>query len=114
MHPRYNHQKEYIVETVWPISDWSIDKMRNWLPILWEMTKPAILERLASGRFSITISEGKNRQIRRMVEKVWSKVKKLKRIRVENILLWNLQEWEYKALSRSEKQELFKILWLEN
>ncbi len=110
MHPRYNHEKEYMVETFWPISDSSLEKMRNGLFILWSYTKKAKVERHASGRFSIVISEWRNRQIRRMVEKVWWIVKKLKRIRIENILLWNMKEWEYKALTKKEKDELFKKL----
>jgi len=110
MHPRYNHEKEYIVETFWPISDDALEKMRNWVFILWSYTKKAKIERISSWKFFITISEWKNRQIRRMVEKVWYKVKKLKRIRIENIKLWNLKEWQYKPLTKSEKDWLFKIL----
>jgi pseudouridine synthase len=110
MHPRYNHEKEYIVETFGPISDSSLEKMRNGLFILWSYTKKAKVERLASGKFTITISEWRNRQIRRMVEKIGSEVKKLKRIRIENIELWNMKEWEYKALTKKEIDELFKRL----
>jgi len=110
MHPRYNHQKEYIVETFGPIMDGALEKMRNGLSILGSMTKKAKVERISTGRFAITISEGKNRQIRRMVEKVGSEVKNLKRIRIENIELWNLKEWEYTALTKWEKDELFKRL----
>lgn len=110
MHPRYNHEKEYVVETFWPISDSSLEKMRNGLFILGSYTKKALVERIASGKFTITISEWRNRQIRRMVEKVWSEVKKLKRIRIENIEIGNLKEWEYKALTKKEKDELFKRL----
>lgn len=112
MHPRYNHSKEYIVETFWPISDQSLQQMRNWIFILWSYTKKALINRISSWKFSITISEWRNRQIRRMVEKVWAEVKKLKRIRIENILLWDLKEWEYKALTTKELNELFKILWI--
>lgn len=110
MHPRYNHEKEYIVETFGPISDVSLEKMRNGLFILGSYTKKARVERVSSGKFTITISEWRNRQIRRMVEKVWSIVKKLKRIRIENIELWNLKEWDYKELTKKEKDELFKRL----
>lgn len=113
MHPRYNHQKEYVVETFWPISDSQLEKMRNWIFILWSYTKKALIKRLSSWTFSIIISEWKNRQIRRMVESVWNEVKKLKRIRIENIELWNLDFWEYKELTKNEKNELFKRLWLE-
>lgn len=110
MHPRYNHEKEYIVETFWPISDMDLEKMRNWLFILWSYTKKAKIERISSWKFYITISEWRNRQIRRMVEKVWSEVKKLKRIRIENIHLWDLKEWTYKELSKLEVKELFERL----
>jgi len=48
-----------------------------------------------------------------MVEKVWFQVKKLKRIRIENIKLWDLKEWEYKILSDKEKKDLFKKIWIE-
>lgn len=110
MHPRYNHEKEYVVETFWPISEGNLEKMRNGLFILGSYTKKAKIERLSSWKFSITISEWRNRQIRRMVEKVGSIVKKLKRIRIENIELWNMKEWDYKALTQKEKDELFKRL----
>lgn len=112
MHPRYDHNKEYMVETFWPISDESLKKMSDWLFILWSMTKKAKVERISSWKFYITISEWRNRQIRRMVEKVWSMVKKLRRIRIENIELWNLKVWEYKPLSKKELDELFNILWI--
>ena len=81
MHPRYNHEKEYVVETFWSIDDKALDDMRNGLFILWSYTKKATINRISSGKFSIVITEWRNRQIRRMVEKVWSRVKKLKRIR---------------------------------
>jgi len=110
MHPRYNHEKEYLVETFGPIWDNELEKMRNGLFILWSYTKKAKVERVSSWKFTITISEWRNRQIRRMVKKVWSEVKKLKRIRIENIKLWNLKEWEYKELTKKEKDELFKRL----
>lgn len=112
MHPKYEHEKEYIVETFWSIDDKSLDEMRNWLFILWSYTKKAKIERLSSWKFSIIITEWRNRQIRRMVEKVWSRVKKLKRIRIENIELWNLDFWQYKHLSNFEITKLFDKLWI--
>ena len=112
MHPKYEHSKEYIVETFWWINDEQLDLLKNWLTILWSLTKKALVKRLAAGKFSIIITEWKNRQIRRMVEKVWSRVKKLKRIKIENIELWKLNYGEYKHLSKRELECLFKILWL--
>lgn len=110
MHPKYEHEKEYVVETFWSISDEQLDTMRKWIFILWSYTKEAEIKRISAWKFSIIITEWRNRQIRRMVENVWSRVKKLKRIRIENILLWTLKSWEYKQLSKFEKDELFKRL----
>lgn len=114
MHPKYEHEKEYIVETFWSIDDKQLDAMRNWLFILWSYTKEAKIQRLSSWKFSIVITEWRNRQIRRMVEKVWSRVKKLKRIRIENIKLWNLDFGEYKLLTKAELNSLFDKLWIKN
>jgi len=110
IHPRYKHEKEYIVEVFWKIDDKSLEDMRNGLIILWKLTKEAVIKRLSSGTFSIIIKEWRNRQIRRMVEKVWYSVKKLKRIRIGNIQLWKLDFWEYKHLSKKEKDGLYKII----
>lgn len=112
MHPRYEHEKEYVVETFGPIDDEQLNKMVEWIFILWKLTKKAKIKRMASWKFFITITEGRNRQIRRMVEKVWAKVKKLKRIRIENIELWKLAEGEYIHLSKKEKNNLFDKLWI--
>lgn len=113
MHPRYEHEKEYVVEVFGKIWDKELEKMAEGVDVLWSITKKAKIERLASWKFSITISEWRNRQIRRMVEKVWHQVKKLKRIRIENIVLGKLQEWDYKPLSKIEKKWLFEILKLD-
>jgi len=110
MHPRYEHSKVYVVDTFWPIDDEQLDAMRKGLFILWSYTKEAVIKRLASWKFSITITEWRNRQIRRMVEKVWSGVKKLKRIKIENIELWNLDYGAYKHLTKGELKELFEKL----
>ena len=110
MHPRYWHSKKYVVEVFWPIEDEALDKMSKWIFILGSMTKEAKIERLSSGTFSIVLTEWRNRQIRRMVEYVWHKVKKLKRIQIENIELWKMQLWEYKHLSEKEINNLFKKL----
>lgn len=110
IHPRYEHEKEYIVEVFGKIDDEALEKMRNGLFILGSYTKKAKIERIASWKFTIIITEWRNRQIRRMVEKVWHRVKKLKRIRIENIQLWKLDFWEYKKLTEQEKTWLFEKL----
>lgn len=114
MHPRYEHKKEYVVEVFGPIKDDALDTLREGVYILWKYTNKAEVERVSSWTFKITISEWRNRQIRRMVEKIGSQVKKLKRIRIENVELWNLEEWEYRILSKGEKKQLFDILDLDD
>jgi 23S rRNA pseudouridine2605 synthase/23S rRNA pseudouridine2604 synthase len=112
MHPKYNHEKEYLVSTFWPISDKAIDKLKKPMFILWSYTAWAKVKRASSWKVKITITEGKNRQIRRMIERVWYDVKTLKRIRIENIELWSLEPWEYVHLSNKEKKNLFEKLWI--
>lgn len=113
-HPRYWHEKEYIVEVFWLISDESLSKMSHWVQILWKPTLPCTVTRIASWKFSITLKEWRNRQIRRMVEAVWWKVKKLKRVRIENILLGKMSPWELLLLSKKEKDSLYSLLWIQN
>ncbi len=113
MHPRYEHEKEYIVETFWPISDEQIQKMSWGVYILWKWTKKCCITRISAGKVSIILTEWRNRQIRRMVESVGGTVKKLKRVRVENILLDWLTEGTYKHLSTWEKENLFHSLGIE-
>ncbi len=88
MHPRYEHEKEYVVEVYGPIEDSELSRMAAGVKILdGYKTKPAEIARISSGKFSIVLTEGKNRQIRRMVEAAGHEVKKLKRIRIENVKL---------------------------
>ncbi len=112
-HPKYEHEKEYVVEVFGPITDRQLDAMAEGMFILGSQTKEARVRRISSWTFSIVLTEGKNRQIRRMVEKLGGKVKKLKRIRVENIELWKMPVWVYKHLSKWEKNELFDRLGIE-
>ena len=109
-HPKYNHKKEYVVEVFWPIKDIQIKRLSEPMYILWSKIKKVEIKRISSSKFYIILTEWKNRQIRRMVEKVWAKVKKLKRIRIENIVLWKMEIGEYKHLSKWEIDELFKKL----
>jgi 23S rRNA pseudouridine2605 synthase len=109
MHPRYEHEKEYIVEVYGRIEDDTLLKLGSGsIDILGSRVQPATVKRLSSGTFSIVLKEGKNRQIRRMVEVVGHMVKKLKRIRIENIHLGNLEEGEYISLTPSEQAELLE------
>lgn len=110
MHPRYEHEKEYVVEVYGPIEDSDLSRMAAGVKILdGYKTKPAEISRISSGKFSIVLTEGKNRQIRRMVEAAGHEVKKLKRIRIENVKLGDLPEGDYVPLTDREKRELLRL-----
>lgn len=113
MHPSYEHEKEYIVETFGPISDEDLEKMSRWVYILGRMTKRAPIERISSWKFSIILKEWRNRQIRRMVASTGNEVKKLKRIRIENIELWDLWIGQYRALTQKELKDLSNKIKIE-
>lgn len=68
---------------------------------------------MGSGRIDIVLTEGKNRQIRRMLETVGKRVKRLKRIRIENIQLGKLQEGEWRRLAKGELKDLLDRVELE-
>jgi pseudouridine synthase len=112
-HPRYGHEKEYVVETFWPIKDSQLERMSEGVLILWKRTKKCKVERIAAGKFSIVLTEWKNRQIRRMVEEVESTVKKLKRVRIVNIVLDGLKDGQLKRLTWWEKDALFQKIWVD-
>ena len=71
-------------------------------------TKPCEIKRVSSDTFLIMLTEGKNRQIRRMVEACGHQVKKLKRIRIEHILLGEMPDGAYRELKRGEREELLR------
>lgn len=110
LHPKFEHEKEYIVETFWPISDAALQQLETWVYVLGKIAKPTKITRISSWKFSIVLKEGRNRQIRRMVRVVGYEVKKLKRIRIGNITLWNVKEGKVVPLTKEEKNYLFSLL----
>ena len=84
---RNNHEKEYIVTVNKPITNDFIEKIRNGLPILDQITKKCYAEQIHKKQFRIILTQGLNRQIRRMCEYLEYKVLKLKRVRKMNIKL---------------------------
>jgi 23S rRNA pseudouridine2604 synthase len=105
-HPRYDHDKEYVVTVDRPIEDKDLETMRRGIIILGAMTKPAIVVRSDKDTFHITLTEGRNRQIRRMCEELGYDVKKLMRIRVMNILLADLPVGKWRDLTNTEIAQL--------
>lgn len=105
-HPSFDHEKEYLVTVVRPIPDGALKAIESGLKILGTRTRPARVKKISDVRFKIILKEGRNRQIRRMVRKVGSRVTDLKRIRIANIRLGNLPEGKWRYLDVSEKKLL--------
>jgi 23S rRNA pseudouridine2604 synthase len=91
-----NHEKEYIVSIDRPVTDDFIQKMSNGVPILGTTTRKCFVEKVDRFRFRIILTQGLNRQIRRMCEYLGYEVTKLKRIRIMNIELdMPIGKWRY-------------------
>ncbi len=93
---RNNHEKEYVVTVDRLVSDQFIKRMSNGIPILDTVTKKCKVEKMSAYTFKIVLTQGLNRQIRRMCEYLGYQVIKLKRIRIMNIALdVPVGEWRY-------------------
>lgn len=105
------HEKEYVVKVNKPISDTDIAKLCNgiYLKELEVKTRPCKIKRIEADTFSIILTQGLNRQIRRMCEAVGYKVTVLKRTRVMNICLSDLQVGASRQLTKTETDELYKL-----
>ncbi|TDM03635.1 pseudouridine synthase [Macrococcus carouselicus] len=104
------HEKEYVVSVDKKITDDFIRQMSEGVEILDTKTLPAKVRRLSDRTFNIVLMQGLNRQIRRMCEALGYEVRQLRRIRVMNIVVDDLKLGEWKDLSKSEREELFKQL----
>jgi len=108
-HPSFNHEKEYEVVVNTLVSDGALRKLEKGVPMMGTKTRPAKIKRLSPKRFRITLKEGKNRQIRRMVRKVGAGVSSLKRVRISNIALGRLTVGSWRHLSKQEKSRLLDL-----
>lgn len=107
---RNNHEKEYIVVVNKPITEEFLHKMRNGIPILDTITRKCVVEKIDPRCFRIVLTQGLNRQIRRMCEYCDYEVRKLKRLRIMNIHLGDLPKGQYRNLSKSEFKELNRMI----
>ena len=106
---RNNHEKEYIVTVNKPVTGEFIEKMANGVPVLDTITRKCVVEQLHKKQFRIVLTQGLNRQIRRMCEYLDYRVVKLKRIRIMNIEL-NVGIGKYRDLTKKELSELNRLL----
>ncbi|OGQ87790.1 MAG: pseudouridine synthase [Desulfobacula sp. RIFOXYA12_FULL_46_16] len=105
-HPSFDHEKEYIVTTVDPVSDKALRSMAAGVMIDAVKTRKATVKRISDKQFSIVLKEGRNRQIRKMVQRTGNEVDTLLRIRIANIHLGKLNEGTWRYLTQAEIRQL--------
>jgi 23S rRNA pseudouridine2604 synthase len=106
---RNNHEKEYTVTVNKPITERFIQRMGNGIPILDTVTRKCKVEQISQYTFKIILTQGLNRQIRRMTEYLGYDVTALKRIRIINISL-DIPVGRYRDLTDDEIKELIQLI----
>lgn len=104
------HEKEYRVTVDKEITEDFLSRMSSGVPILDTVTRPCRVRQIGKYTFSIILTQGLNRQIRRMCETLGYAVRDLVRVRVMNIRLGNLKEGQYRKLTDEELEELYSMI----
>lgn len=106
---RNNHEKEYLVTVDKPVTTDFVHKMRSGVPILDTVTRKCEVTQVSNYQFRIILTQGLNRQIRRMCEHFDYRVKKLKRIRIMNVHL-DLPVGQWRDLTKAEMAEIHRLV----
>lgn len=104
------HEKEYVVTLDREITNDFIMQMSNGVPILDTVTRPCKVRQTGAREFHIILTQGLNRQIRRMCEALGYHVQTLKRLRIMNIRLGDLKEGTYRDVTQTEWRELQRLI----
>jgi len=105
-----SHQKEYIVTVNRTITSDFIQKMSNGIPILDTVTDKCKVTKINEFTFNIVLTQGLNRQIRRMCDYLGYEVKTLKRVRIMNISLKGINKGEYRSFTKEELAEINELV----
>jgi 23S rRNA pseudouridine2604 synthase len=106
----FGHEREYVVRVDRPIDRSFLAQMSRGVPILGGMTKPCRTVRLGPDRFRIVLTEGRNRQIRRMCQALGYRVTSLHRVRIMHITVKGLGVGTWKELTSQEREQLLKAV----
>ena len=111
MRGRYGHEKEYIVRVEKPVTSDFIEEMKKgvYLSELKVTTRPCQVEKLSKFTFRIILTQGLNRQIRRMCQEFGYHVRDLQRVRIMNLLVDGIKEGEYREIQPEEYLSLIHI-----
>ncbi|PAJ76127.1 23S rRNA pseudouridine synthase F [Pseudoalteromonas sp. NBT06-2] len=101
-----NHDKEYVVKVDKPLNNTFVQKMSNGIPILGTVTKKCTVKKIDKDSFSMILTQGLNRQIRRMCEYLGYEVITLQRTRIMNVTLKGLAVGKWRYLTESEMQQI--------
>ncbi len=106
------HEKEYEVQVNRPVTEEFIHKMSEgvYLTELGQTTRPCKVVKTGKNSFNIILTQGLNRQIRRMCQELGYRVTDLKRVRIMNITLGNLKEGSYRQITAAEREELMRLI----
>lgn len=110
MRSRNGHEKEYLVTINKEVTEDFLSQMTSGVPILDTVTRPCRAKKTGKKSFRIVLTQGLNRQIRRMCEYLGCEVVTLKRIRVMNIRLDGLKVGQYREVTEEEKRKLYQML----
>ena len=100
------HEKEYVVKVDQPLTAQFLEKMSRGVTILGKMTKPCHVEKINNYHFRITLTEGLNRQIRRMCSALDYHVTRLMRVRIMNVTLEGIKLGKWRYLTNDEVNEI--------
>jgi 23S rRNA pseudouridine2604 synthase len=102
----FGHEREYVVQVDRPFDQSFLDRMSRGVSVLGSKTKPCRTTRVGGNRFRIILTEGRNRQIRRMCRALGYRVTSLHRIRIMRITVKGLGTGEWKELTEQEREQL--------
>jgi 23S rRNA pseudouridine2604 synthase len=105
-HPSFEHEKEYVVTVEEPVKQTRIHSMAKGVLLDNKMTAPAKAKKLGKHQFSIALTEGRNRQIRRMCEMYEYTVKGLQRVRILNLRIKGIREGTWRKIRKDELKSL--------
>jgi pseudouridine synthase len=108
-HPSFDHEKEYDVAVAQPLTGQVLREMAAGVDLNGRKTRVAKVRRISATRFRIVLKEGRNRQIRRMVEKFGNQVIRLVRVRISGIRLGKLPVGKWRLLTAEETGALLKM-----
>jgi 23S rRNA pseudouridine2604 synthase len=106
----FGHEREYVVEVDRPFDRRFLDQMAAGVEVLGAMTKPCKVSRVGSKRFRIILTEGRNRQIRRMCAALGYRVVNLHRVRIMHVTIDELAAGEWRELTAQERGKLLEAV----